>query len=1015
MPLLVNSVPNLAQGVSQQPDNLRFPGQCDEQINAWATVVEGLVKRPNTRHINKLFTSPISDDSFVQYIDRDDDNRFACVLENKVSLCAVSLFNLNTGNPVAQVSISTRAQAYLNNISNPREDVKALTVADYTFIANKEQTVSIFSTDLSTPLEREALLFVKLGDYKKNYNVYIDDLLVPFNTAALPSGHTNEHTPHADYPATYRSGPGGDGFDADTGHIAKDLSDLIAYNYTQSTNVISDITITSGGADYVFYPEVDPLFKDYGYRVTAVVEQYDSNGVLKGQGAKGICDVQGGVVQSVTMLYGGSGYDSSYPDPIITFWPEMKAPENAPEHNWSSSEWHRGVWIIIGAFHPDVIPTPVNLATGTATIEASGAIRTESKDAVIKISRVSYVSHNNQFYKCIQDHTASSTDEPGVGANYSTYWIATTRTNLATPWALTTRYVIGSDFTIRAADGLADQGLGVIYKEVSSITDLPAKCYRNFRVKVIGDPELDQDDYYVRFKTKDNNEFGEGTWVETIGWKNEDDTEGVSEGIQSLLNFNTLPLQLKPTDTSFNYWTLDVASWEARKVGDDRSNPAPSLVGSKIKDMFFFKNRLGFLTKNNVVFSEADEYFNLWRTSVLSLLDSAPIDVGISHTKVVELQHAVPFQEKLVIFSNRTQFVLRGNELLTPKTVSITPTTEYDSSETITPLVINNYLYFNFKRNNSEGLMEYYVDADNNIFDASEITAQVPTYIPSTLELMVGSSVQDLIVALNGDRTTMFVYKFFWQNKEKVQSAWQKFTFSREIISAHFIEADLYVITKDSDSTYLEKIPMENNLKDGNENYALLLDSRLDKSELSFSYSASTKLTTISGFPYDPNGVEIYSKKGHKYPFTRTSTTEGTVTANLTSVDFVAGFPYDMLYKFSDQTLKQPTERGGRSASDYAYQTIRSGSLNYTETGHFTVEITPKFRDTYSYAFNPEILGSNLTLNNFVPQDGHFRFPVQSQPNDATIEIKSSSALPVKILAAEFESMLIPRSRRYGS
>ena len=122
-----------------------------------------------------------------------------------------------------------------------------------------------------------------------------------------------------------------------------------------------------------------------------------------------------------------------------------------------------------------------------------------------------------------------------------------------------------------------------------------------------------------------------------------------------------------------------------------------------------------------------------------------------------------------------------------------------------------------------------------------------------------------------------------------------------------------------------------------------------------------------------------------------------------------------MLYKFSDQSLKQPTERGGRSSTDYAYQTIRSGSLNYAETGHFTVEITPKFRDTYSYAFNPEVLGSNLTLNTFVPQDGHFRFPVQAQPNDATIQIKSSSALPVKILAAEFESMMIPRSRRYGS
>ena len=77
MTLLVNSVPNLAQGVSQQHDNLRYPGQCDEQINAWATVVEGLLKRPNTRHTSKLFTSKVSNDAFVHFINRDDNNQFA--------------------------------------------------------------------------------------------------------------------------------------------------------------------------------------------------------------------------------------------------------------------------------------------------------------------------------------------------------------------------------------------------------------------------------------------------------------------------------------------------------------------------------------------------------------------------------------------------------------------------------------------------------------------------------------------------------------------------------------------------------------------------------------------------------------------------------------------------------------------------------------------------------------------------------------------------------------------------
>ena len=797
MPLLVNSVPNLAQGVSQQPDNLRYPGQCDEQINAWATVVEGLVKRPNTRHISKLFTSAISDDAYVQYINRDDDNQFAAVIQNN----DVSLFDLSDGTEKT-VTITANAQTYLNNISNPRTDVKALTVADYTFIANKEQTVALNSTLSSTKHNEEvfstypyhAWVTVKLGDYSKKYTVKINGTSYTYTSG---NGQNSGHDSTNNSP--------GNGGDADTNYIASQINSILS-------------------------------------------------------GISGI----------------------------------------------------------------------------TTYVHAS---------TVLLIST--------------------------------------------------------SDFTISTSDGLADQGLGLAYKEVDNITDLPIKGWNGMRIKVKGDTELVQDDYYVKFQTKDSQATGEGTWVEDVGY-----------GVKTELNPTTMPLQLVP-DVTFNNWTLDVADWSDRLVGDDDTNPAPTFVGSKINDIFFFKNRLGLLTDSSIVFSEADEYFNFWRATVLSLLDSAPIDVGVSHTKVAVLQHAVPFQEKLLIFSNSTQFVLRGTDLLTPKTVSITPATEYDSSDTIKPLVLNNYVYFNFRRNNYEGVTEYYVDNDTNIFDAAEITAQVPTYVPSRIELMTGSATENLLCLVNGNRTEMFVYKFFWQNKEKVQSAWQKFTFGREIVSMGFIESDLYVITKDTTDTFLEVLPMENDLQDTDLTYSILLDSRIDGSALTTSFSGG--VTTISGFPYDPTGVEIYSKAGHKYAFTRTSATAGTVSGDITSVPFFAGIPYNMLYRFSDQTLKQPTERGGRSASDYTFQTIRSGSLNYADTGHFVVEVTPKFRDKYTYVYNPDILGADLTLNSFTPQSGHFRFSVQAQPEEATIEVKSSSALPVKLLAAEFESMMIPRSRRYGA
>ena len=83
MPLLNTSIPNLAQGVSQQPDNLRYPGQCDEQVNAWSTVVEGLVKRPNSRFLYDTdLGANVSSNLFSHYVDRDDQNKYVITYDS---------------------------------------------------------------------------------------------------------------------------------------------------------------------------------------------------------------------------------------------------------------------------------------------------------------------------------------------------------------------------------------------------------------------------------------------------------------------------------------------------------------------------------------------------------------------------------------------------------------------------------------------------------------------------------------------------------------------------------------------------------------------------------------------------------------------------------------------------------------------------------------------------------------------------------------------------------------------
>jgi len=1140
MPLLVNSVPNLAQGVSQQPDNLRFPGQCDEQVNAWATVVEGLVKRPPTNYTKKLqSTTTDVDKLFTHFVKRSEQNKY-CVT---VSLGGVGVINVGDGTsiPVATTSIASSYLSLGSSVTNPLEDLRALTVADYTFLVNKKRVVEKSTNALqksttprgipsyvlyngvtylciethtstssfdSTKWEavkdtkttdkwlsstvysagvHETLIAVKLGDYGKHYSVYIDDALVNYNQNAISHGndHLAEHTPDGGInEATYKSGSADSASHADTTIIAKDLKALIE-DHVNNTTGISSLTLSNTTPTWAAGIPGERLALTTGKEIVSV-------------------DGLTGVEYKVTCTLSHTGTS----DPESTALLNVNFLEGSIT---GFSFLRRG-----SGFNP-TSSLQQEFRTRARTIYKGEANEWVAPDSS------TFLRIDNSVFDVTQALVATSNDF-SVEVKGSLIKLSSTK----------------GPFKIRVEDGLADQGLGAIYREVNSITDLPAKCYNNFLVKVIGDADIDQDDYYVRFSTKEKEEFGEGTWVETVGYYQDESPGSLIYSIDTIIRSDTMPVTLVPffkngdindfrlqtpnellivkqgttyyrldkdhtaadsnkpgvgadwedfwsevPDTTQGYldWEADVyyygptettsgSGWGGRSAGDDFTNPFPSFVGKQIRDIFFFKNRLGILTDSNVIFSEADEYFNFFRTTTQQLLDSAVIDVGLSHTKVAILEHAVPFQEKLMLFSQGSQFVLRGADVLSPRTVAISPATEYDLSDGIQPVALGNYIYFPFKRNDFEGMYEYFVDNNTETFHSEEITQQVPKYITSDIQKMAGSQSENTIVmSTTADARTLFVYKYFWSNKEKIQSAWMKFTFGRDIRGFDFIDSNLHLITADSDGVHLEKLTLEDGITDAGLDYTLYLDSKVDGSTLTTSYDAASKTTTISGFEYDPVDVAIYTKTGNKVAFTKTTSTAGTVSGTLanyvthsgtiykcetthtspssfvavdTSVTpnvtywtvstdvstapdwvagkfynndkyFVAGVPYNMLYRFSDQTLKQPTERGGRSASDYAFQTIRNGSLDYADTGHFTVEVTPKFRDKYTYAFNPDIVGANLTLNTFTPQSGHFRFPVQCQPNEAKIEVVSDSALPVKLLAAEFESMMIPRSRRYGA
>ena len=239
------------------------------------------------------------------------------------------------------------------------------------------------------------------------------------------------------------------------------------------------------------------------------------------------------------------------------------------------------------------------------------------------------------------------------------------------------------EFTVE--DGLGGGGITVSHNTVDSITSLPQKNINGFKVKVTGDTQLNEDDYYVEFHTDTGTDFGDGAYIETSG-------SAVNQQIDSTTFLHRL------ISTGVNTFSLKSVDPIARRAGDDSSNPFPSFVSTndtpniKIQNIFFFKNRLGLLSRENVILSESGHFFNFFRTTTLSLLDSDPIDVAVASNRVTNLKSAIGFQENIILFSESGQFVLKGGEILTPSTISVAPVTNFNFEAKVDPIPLGSYI-----------------------------------------------------------------------------------------------------------------------------------------------------------------------------------------------------------------------------------------------------------------------------------------------------------------------------------
>ena len=70
---------------------------------------------------------------------------------------------------------------------------------------------------------------------------------------------------------------------------------------------------------------------------------------------------------------------------------------------------------------------------------------------------------------------------------------------------------------------------------------------------------------------------------------------------------------------------------------------------------------------------------------------------------------------------------------------------------------------------------------------------------------MVASTTENVLALLTtNDTSTMYLYKWHWAGREKMQSAWFKYKFNGlEILSAEFIESSCFIVGNKDGRTIL--------------------------------------------------------------------------------------------------------------------------------------------------------------------------------------------------------------------
>ena len=351
-------------------------------------------------------------------------------------------------------------------------------------------------------------------------------------------------------------------------------------------------------------------------------------------------------------------------------------------------------------------------------------------------------------------------------------------------------------FEISALGGISNNAIEAFQDDVTNISEVPLESFQNHNVKILNS-DTEDDDYYVKFIAA-NGVGGKGYWQETIA---RDAAPG--------LNSATMPHEL--ANTGATAFTFGPITYKNRLTGDDNTNPQPSFVGKKISSTFFYSNRFGVLSEDNVIFGVANDNYNFFAKSALTQIDSDPIDLNVSSVRPVTLSDVLPSPQGLLLFSERQQFQVYATDasILTPTSAVIRSLANYEMATNVQPVDIGTTTAFVSRVPGYSKLFTMSLRDVEQTPIVVDISKAVLEWIPDTVDALTTSPPNSVVMMVDRDTKYLYLYRFYNNGKEDLFQAWVKWELPGTIQTARIINDAVTIVSQQEDEYTLGFIELD--------------------------------------------------------------------------------------------------------------------------------------------------------------------------------------------------------------